>query len=113
MSNGNACDLDPPAPVAEPVRVARGFAGLTPEARRQMAAQGGRAAHASGRAHQFSAAEAIQAGRLGGLQVSADRHHMAALGRLGSATRIARRAAASNARPSVDSDRDHCREETP
>lgn len=40
----------------------RGFAALTPEQRRDIASQGGRAAHASGNAHEFTAEEARAAG---------------------------------------------------
>ena len=40
----------------------RGFAALTPEQRRDVASQGGRAAHASGNAHQFTSEEARAAG---------------------------------------------------
>lgn len=41
----------------------RGFAGMTLEARRKIASMGGRAAHASGNAHQFDSAEASAAGK--------------------------------------------------
>lgn len=40
----------------------RGFAGMDPERQRAIAAEGGRAAHASGNAHQFTSEEARQAG---------------------------------------------------
>lgn len=69
----------------------RGFSRLPAAERKQLAAAGGRAAHACGRAHEFSPDEASVAGRRGGLRVSADRSHMAALGRLGSAQRAANR----------------------
>lgn len=39
-------------------KAVRGFAHLTPEQRREIASQGGRAAHASGNAHQYTPAEA-------------------------------------------------------
>ncbi|MDB5966087.1 MAG: hypothetical protein JWQ72_2587 [Polaromonas sp.] len=45
----------------------RGFAAMDAERQRQIASEGGKAAHASGRAHQFNAAEAREAGRKGGL----------------------------------------------
>lgn len=61
----------------------RGFEQMTPEERRSVAAAGGRAAHASGRAHEFTQEEAREAGRRGGMKVSADREHMAAIGRRG------------------------------
>ena len=41
----------------------RGFASMTPEARRKIASMGGRAAHASGNAHQYTPAEASAAGK--------------------------------------------------
>ena len=44
-----------------------GFARLTPDERRTVAASGGRAAHAYGKAHQWTLDEARAAGRLGGL----------------------------------------------
>jgi general stress protein YciG len=39
----------------------RGFAGLDPERRSEIARQGGRAAHAMGRAHEFTPEEARDA----------------------------------------------------
>ena len=45
----------------------RGFAAMTPETQRRIASQGGKASHASGRGHRFSADEARDAGRKGGL----------------------------------------------
>ena len=45
----------------------RGFASMDPERQRQIASRGGKAAHASGNAHQFNALEAREAGRKGGL----------------------------------------------
>jgi len=39
----------------------RGFAGMDPERRRQIARLGGRAAHALGRAHEFTPEEAREA----------------------------------------------------
>jgi len=41
----------------------RGFAAMTPEKKREIASLGGRAAHASGRAHQFTTEEARAAGK--------------------------------------------------
>lgn len=40
----------------------RGFASMDPQRQREIASQGGRAAHASGNAHQFTSAEARAAG---------------------------------------------------
>lgn len=42
--------------------MARGFANLTPEARKAMASLGGRTAHATGMAHQFDSESARKAG---------------------------------------------------
>lgn len=82
---------------------AAGFAGLPRSERQRLAAIGGRAAHACGKAHEFSPEEAIVAGRLGGLQVSADRSHMARLGRLGAARRMLLRRAAEQRAAGGDS----------
>jgi len=61
----------------------RGFASMSNEKQRQIASEGGRAAHEKGTAHEFSSAEAREAGRKGGQVVSQDREHMAAIGREG------------------------------
>jgi hypothetical protein len=45
-----------------PARQKRGFAAMDPAAQRQIASSGGRAAHASGKAHQFTSEEARVAG---------------------------------------------------
>lgn len=44
----------------------RGFAGMDPERQREIASEGGRAAHQSGNAHEFTSEEAREAGRKGG-----------------------------------------------
>ena len=44
----------------------RGFAAMSPETQRRIASAGGKASHASGRGHRFSADEAREAGRKGG-----------------------------------------------
>jgi len=44
----------------------RGFARMDEEKRREIARKGGQAAHAKGVAHQFTSAEAREAGRKGG-----------------------------------------------
>ena len=61
----------------------RGFASMDPEHQRQIAREGGKAAHKLGVAHEFNSEEARQAGRKGGETVSANREHMAAIGRKG------------------------------
>jgi general stress protein YciG len=50
----------------------RGFGSMDPEKQREIAAQGGRAAHEKGTAHEFSSEEAREAGRKGG-QVAHER----------------------------------------
>ncbi|WP_051718396.1 KGG domain-containing protein [Hymenobacter sp. IS2118] len=45
----------------------RGFAAMSPETQRRIASEGGKASHASGRGHRFSAEEARDAGRKGGM----------------------------------------------
>src|ERR1044072_1030721 len=61
----------------------RGFASMQAEKPRRIASLGGRAAHQQGAAHEFSSEEAREAGRKGGEAVSANRAHMAAIGRKG------------------------------
>jgi len=46
----------------------QGFASMTPERRKAIASQGGRAAHAHGTAHVWTSEEAARAGRIGGLK---------------------------------------------
>ncbi|MBO9535604.1 KGG domain-containing protein [Herbaspirillum sp.] len=45
----------------------RGFAAMDPSKQREIASMGGKAAHAKGAAHEFTSAEAREAGRKGGL----------------------------------------------
>ena len=44
----------------------RGFASMDPEKQRRIASKGGKAAHAKGRAHEWTVEEAREAGRKGG-----------------------------------------------
>lgn len=44
----------------------RGFASMDKEKQREIASKGGKAAHQSGRAHEFTSEEARNAGRKGG-----------------------------------------------
>ena len=69
----------------------RGFAGMSPEKQRAVASNGGRAAHAAGRAHEFSEEEAREAGRRGGEAVSKNRKHMSEIGKLGGKARAKKR----------------------
>lgn len=61
----------------------RGFASMDKEQQRRIASAGGRAAHISGNAHQFTPEEARLAGQKGGRTVSRDRSHMAQIGEKG------------------------------
>lgn len=76
----------------------RGFASMDPSRQRDIASKGGKAAHAKGTAHEWTADEARRAGRKGGEVVSRDRAHMEAIGRAGGEARgRARQAAAQQA----------------
>lgn len=61
----------------------RGFAGMDDSKQREIASEGGRAAHESGHAHEFTSEEAREAGRKGGESVSEDREHMSESGQKG------------------------------
>jgi hypothetical protein len=50
---------------------------------REIASRGGRAAHESGHAHEFTSEEAREAGRKGGEVVSQNREHMSTIGQKG------------------------------
>jgi|SRR5579862_4414615 len=65
----------------------RGFASMDPSKQREIASKGGKAAHAKGTAHEFDSGEAREAGRKGGVAVSRNRDHMAAIGRRGGEAR--------------------------
>lgn len=76
----------------------RGFASMDPARQREIASKGGRAAHEKGTAHEWSSDEARAAGRKGGVAVSKDRAHMAAIGREGGESRSAAARAARASR---------------
>jgi hypothetical protein len=61
----------------------RGFASMDEDKQREIASQGGKAAHEKGTAHEFTSEEAKEAGRKGGETVSQDREHMSEMGREG------------------------------
>jgi general stress protein YciG len=82
----------------------RGFASMDHGKQREIASKGGKAAHAQGRAHEFTADEARVAGRKGGEAVSRDRAHMAAIGRAGGQARGRNRAQSSSGLTAVSSD---------
>src|SRR5262249_20780118 len=65
----------------------RGFASMDREKQREIASKGGRAAHAKGTTQEFDSGEARDAGRKGGVAVSRNREHMAAIGRRGGEAR--------------------------
>jgi general stress protein YciG len=65
----------------------RGFASMDEDKQREIASQGGQAAHESGNAHEFDSQEAREAGKKGGEAVSQDREHMADIGRKGGESR--------------------------
>lgn len=50
-----------------------GFAAMDPQRQREIASEGGRAAHVKGTAHQFTPEEAREAGRKGGAARAAKR----------------------------------------
>ena len=76
---------------------------MDPARQREIASKGGRAAHEKGTAHEWSSDEARQAGRKGGVAVSQDRAHMAAIGREGGESRSA---AARQARQRTPTERE-------
>lgn len=61
----------------------RGFASMDEKKQREIASKGGKAAHQSGHAHEFTSEEARAAGRKGGESVSRNKHHMSEIGRQG------------------------------
>ena len=61
----------------------RGFASMDPGRQKEIASEGGKAAHVKGTAHEFDSEEARAAGRKGGEAVSQNREHMAQIGRKG------------------------------
>ena len=65
----------------------RGFASMDPARQRDIASKGGKAAHAKGTAHEWTADEARRAWSKGGTVVSHDRAHMEAIGRAGGEAR--------------------------
>jgi len=64
---------------AQPRR-GRGFAGMDAERQRQISAEGGRAAHRKGTAHEFDSEEAREAGRKGGQASGGSRRRRVAAG---------------------------------
>src|SRR5688572_28312581 len=92
---------------------ARGFASMDQSKQREIASKGGRAAHAKGTAHEFDSGEARAAGRKGGMAVSRNREHMAAIGRRGGEARGQRARLAAQSATAQRSSADGARQNTP
>jgi general stress protein YciG len=93
----------------------RGFASMNAERQREIARKGGKAAHEKGTAHEFTPDEARAAGRKGGERVSADRHHMSRIGRMGGKSSAGRRQSTreSGAYPGTSGDGEQPRNNNP
>ena len=63
MQDTSITTSDPSTASTPTERRLRGFAAMSPEKKKEIASMGGRAAHACGRAHQFSSEEARAAGK--------------------------------------------------
>lgn len=61
MDSQTAHDIDSAKPT--PKKSLRGFAAMDPQRQREIASLGGRAAHQSGHAHEFTSEEARAAGK--------------------------------------------------
>jgi hypothetical protein len=87
---------------------------MSVERRREIASMGGKAAHASGNAHQWTSETARVAGKKGGDAVSQDRAHMSEIGKKGGAAVSANRAHMAEigrkGGEAVSSDRQHMAE---
>jgi general stress protein YciG len=81
----------------------RGFASMDRSKQKEIASKGGKAAHAKGTAHEFDSGEAREAGRKGGVAVSRNREHMAAIGRRGGEARGQSRSRNSGSVTPIDS----------
>lgn len=92
---------------------ARGFASMDQSKQKEIASKGGRAAHAKGTAHEFDSSEARAAGRKGGMAVSRNREHMAAIGRRGGEARGQRARQIAQAGANLRSGTDAARQNTP
>lgn len=92
---------------------ARGFASMDQAKQKEIASKGGRAAHAKGTAHEFDSGEARAAGRKGGMAVSRNREHMAAIGRRGGEARGQRARLAAQAAAANRTNTEGARQNTP
>ena len=61
----------------------RGFASMNPQRQKEIASEGGKAAHEKGTAHEFNSEEARNAGKKGGESISRNRQHMSEIGKKG------------------------------
>lgn len=64
MASDNQADQSTPS--SKSGGSARGFASMDPQRQREIASEGGKAAHEKGTAHEFTSEEARAAGRKGG-----------------------------------------------
>ena len=83
QSRSRASEIAGPATSSVPAKAPnrkseRGFASMDPARQRAIASQGGKAAHQSGNAHEFTSDEAREAGRKGGHASHANRRNAAA-----------------------------------
>ncbi|UMR28648.1 hypothetical protein MJ904_16030 [Massilia sp. MB5] len=103
QGEGNSQKADPAS--SQKSNAKRGFAAMDAAQQRQIASKGGQAAHQKGTAHEFDSEEARRAGQKGGVAVSRDREHMAAIGRKGGESRQSaqRNNASRDSRPSESS----------
>src|SRR5512140_2482226 len=73
MTPDNASNQDTLSSLPKKGSSNRGFASMDPQRQREIASEGGRAAHEKGTAHEFTSEEAREAGRKGGMARSANR----------------------------------------
>src|SRR5215468_3684918 len=104
---------NPAGGTAARTRSNRGFASMDREKQKEIASKGGKAAHAKGTAHEFDSSEARAAGRKGGMAVSRNREHMAAIGRRGGEARGQRARQAAQAGVGSRASVDAARQNTP
>jgi len=91
----------------------RGFASMNADRQKEIARKGGRAAHEKGTAHEFTSDEARAAGRKGGERVSANRQHMAEIGRLGGKSSAGRRSVSGDLAATRQTDSEQADESSP
>ena len=94
MNNDNQQEVSNSS--SENRRSNRGFAAMSPERQKQIASEGGRAAHKLGVAHEWNSDEARKAGKKGGQIVSQNREHMSEIGRRGGQSSGGRRSRQQN-----------------